>query len=217
MKSRSTEILNKIQNLLTDELKKKGFKKSGRTYNRTIERGLVQVINLQNGLRNMEGKFTVNLGVYIEELDEAKSNRSIIKEYDCAIRVRLNELILNKDLWYNLNDNFHEITSKIINGLKQEGLEWFKLFNSREKIIENLQKKSIGNFKNSNRSILDAAIIQLNLDTDRGTKIFKDYFNSIKNNKPHKDYVARLANVHSIEIKYSASNEGVDFIDSLLE
>ncbi|WP_369993634.1 DUF4304 domain-containing protein [Winogradskyella sp.] len=217
MKSKNTEVLNKIQNLITDELKEKGLSKSGRTYNSTIEKGLVHVVNFQNGKRSMQGKFTVNLGVYIEELDEVKSNNSTKKEYDCAIRVRLKELISNKDVWYNLNEDFHKTSHRITKDLKQEGMEWFELFNSREKIIQNLQKKSIGNFKNRNRAILDAALIQLNFDTNEGTKIFKDYFNSIKNNTPHKDYVARLANVNGIDIGYSASDEGFDFLKSLLK
>lgn len=80
------------------KLKPVGFKKNGRTFNRRLDDGIIQVINLQSGrypigqgykipgLReNLYGKFVVNLGVCIESLYKFQSpteNKKYYKEYD---------------------------------------------------------------------------------------------------------------------------------------
>lgn len=220
MKSINSKNLDIIQNLVDRELKENNFRKAGRTYNRTIEKGLIQVINFQLGTRGMEGQFTINLGVYIEELDEINTpnNKSLKKEYECGIRVRLSELTDNDDSWIQLREiNHNIIANKIITDLNNEGATWFKYFNSRKKIIENLQKQSIGNFKNRTRAKLDAALILLKINKEEGVKIFKDYFNSISDNVPHKNYVAKLANTHNIEIQYDITDNNDEFLKSLLQ
>jgi hypothetical protein len=72
------KALDDIQKALTAFLKPLGFKKKGRSYNRHVSDGLVQVVNLQMGqfpigdyvipgLRESHyGRFTVNLGVALE-------------------------------------------------------------------------------------------------------------------------------------------------------
>lgn len=216
-KSKNVVVLNKIQEIITLELKAQGYQKSGRTFNKEISKGLIHVINFQMGLRSMEGQFTVNLGVFIEELDQmkAKNTKSIKKEYECSIRTRLNELIINEEEWFDLKNNPIQTAKIISNSLAKEGMQWFKSFNSREVIIKNLQKLSVGKFNNRSRSKLDAALIQLNINTEKGVKIFKSYFHSINDNKPHKDYVAKLASSKNIELEYSQSNEESEFLKSL--
>ena len=80
-KSSQAAKVDEIQAALHAWLKPKGFRKQGRTFNRTTDDGLVQVINIQMGAsdppgtvyipglrENLYGWFTVNLGVYVPEV-----------------------------------------------------------------------------------------------------------------------------------------------------
>ncbi len=74
--------LDIVQKEVVRFLKPLGFKNKGRTFNRETEQGVWQVINFQSGqfplgdkyvvpgLReDMYGKFTVNLGVFVQEFN----------------------------------------------------------------------------------------------------------------------------------------------------
>ena len=73
------KTLDEIQKLVHSELKADGFKKKGRTHNKTLENGIIQVVNFQMakyefdsvveipGIRtNLYGNFAVNIGVLYE-------------------------------------------------------------------------------------------------------------------------------------------------------
>jgi hypothetical protein len=105
------ETLNEIQKLIHTELKADGFKKKGRTHNKVLDNGIVQVINFQMGqfqfdnvieipglIENLYGQFTINIGVFVPELYEKifdPKPKSFIQEFDCEIRTRL----LQKNVW----------------------------------------------------------------------------------------------------------------------
>jgi len=84
------KALDDIQKALTGFLKPVGFKKKGRTYNRHVGDGLVQVVNLQMGqfpigdyvipgLRESHyGRFTVNLGVALQAVRAIESGRELV-------------------------------------------------------------------------------------------------------------------------------------------
>src|SRR5271166_4348158 len=86
-----------------------GFNASGTTLHRVNDAQLVEVVNLQAGLRRLAGKSAVNLGIYIPEvslllgksstLEEARANVTP-RETECMIRERLSTLVFGKDLRY---------------------------------------------------------------------------------------------------------------------
>ncbi|WP_373400035.1 DUF4304 domain-containing protein [Algoriphagus halophilus] len=211
--------LDEIQKLVHQDLKPNGFKKKGRTHNKTVDTGLIQAVNFQMGQfpigdnyvvpgirESYYGKFTVNLGVYVDELDELKGNktRTFVQEYDCAIRKRLEHLTKGQDKWWTLDDNYEQTAQEIIDGLNSQGQTWFDLFDTRDKIVKNLQDKSYEFFLTP-RAKLDAAIVQLNIDRQDGERLFQEYYDSVDDKKPHKKYVADLMYRLKIKIKPAPS------------
>lgn len=206
--------LDSIQKEVHQFLKPLGFKKRGRTFNRETETGLFQVINFQSGQypigenyeipgirESLYGKFTVNFGVCVEELyliEFPKKSQPFYQDYDCQIRERL-ETILNKtDSWWKIDSDSDKISNMIIDGLKTKGFDWFKLFDTREKIIQNW-----GDYADANspRAKLDVALIVLQTDKLKGAKLIQEYYNDLgKDRKGHKKYVIELAKRFDIEI-----------------
>lgn len=206
--------LDSIQKAVHQYLKPLGFKKRGRTFNRETETGLFQVINIQSGQypigENYEipgiresfyGKFTINFGVCVEELyliEFPKKSQPFYQDYDCQIRDRLETILYKTDSWWQIDSDSTRISNMIIDGLKAKGFEWFNLFDTREKIIQNW-----GDYADANspRAKLDVALIVLQTDKIKGTKLIQEYFDSIENDrKPHKKYVIDLAKRFDIDI-----------------
>ena len=198
-------ILDNLQKEVFLSLKPIGFKKQGRTLNRTVNKGIIQVINFQSGqfplgdsyeipgLReNLYGKFTINLGVCVSELYDilvSTKTKTFFQEYDCQIRTRLPILLYGKDQWWNLYENSIDTSMQIITGLQNTGFAWLELFDSREKICQNL---TIQPEEYSPASKLKIALIILQSDKIKGTRLLKEYYESL-DNKSHKDYVMNLA------------------------
>jgi len=152
-KSDNVKYLNEIQKEVHQYLKPLGFKKSGRTFNRQTEDGVWQVINFQSGQfpigENYEipgfresfyGKFTVNMGIIINELYKIQikgKEKSFYQDYDCQIRTRLPQLIWQNDYWWNINSETAKTSEQIIEGLNQKGISWLDMFETREKICKN--------------------------------------------------------------------------------
>ncbi len=94
---RGGEIANLINRIVDDAIAEPlaaaGFKRSGRTWRRTLDNGLVHVVDVQWSPRDrgVEGSFGLGAGVYSRELAESialyKPTRSP-KEYDCQVRLR---------------------------------------------------------------------------------------------------------------------------------
>lgn len=196
------------------KMKPLGFKKNGRTFNRRLDDGIIQVINFQSGqypltdnyevpgLReNLYGKFVVNMGVCVESLFKFQfltENKKYYKEYDCQIRARLGTLLTGQDYWWKITDDNTKITEEIILGLETIGSDWFAGVDTKEKIITNL-----GNlpYDCSPRVKLDVALIVWFDNKEKGKELIVEYYNSIgSSNKAHKDYVKDLAKEIGIEV-----------------
>jgi len=110
-KSPFRESVDEIQRVLRDLVRPHGFRSKGRTFNRTTEDGLTQVIGLQMaasdppgttripGFReNLHGRFTVNLGVYVPEVAAqlGVSAPSWVQDSHCCVRARLGALCAEK-------------------------------------------------------------------------------------------------------------------------
>lgn len=206
--------LDIVEKEVFSKLKPLGFKKNGRTFNRQLEGGIIQVINLQSGqhpigknyivpgLReNLYGKFVVNLGVCVESLFKFEfptETKKYYKEYDCQIRDRLGTLLKGQDYWWTITDDNKKITEEIIVGLETKGLEWFLGVDTKEKIINNFGHLP---YRSSPRAKLDIALLVWFDDKKKGSELFREYYDNIQSTKTgHKEYVRDLANELKIEL-----------------
>ena len=88
------KLINRIvDDAITAPLAAAGFKRTGRTWRRYLDDGVVQVVNIQWSPRNagVEGWFTLNAGVYFPELAKSLALFPLTKtpkEYDCHLRER---------------------------------------------------------------------------------------------------------------------------------
>jgi Domain of unknown function (DUF4304) len=88
------KLINHIVNdAIAEPLAAAGFERFGRTWRRTLQNGLVHVVNVQWSprQRGVEGIFGLNAGVYSRELAESIAlykPTSSPKEYDCQVRLR---------------------------------------------------------------------------------------------------------------------------------
>jgi len=213
------ETLNEIQKLIHAELKADGFKKKGRTHNKVLDNGIVQVINFQMGQfqfdnvieipglrKNLYGQFTINIGVFVPELYEkifAPKPKSFIQEFDCEIRTRLSQKIFGEDKWFPISADYEKTAEFINENLNSIGKEWFDRFDNRKKIVTELTQSKVIEF--SPRQKLSGAIIELEIDRENGERIFKEYYNSVEENKPHKKFVIELAKKLKIKLNEKAS------------
>lgn len=143
--------VDEVQATLHAKLKGLGFKKSGRTFNRTTADGLVQVITVQMGAHdppgtnyipglreNLYGWFTINLGVYVPEVARHHGGgeaKGFVKEYQCCVRSRLGELGPEKtDLWWR-NDAVDTVVPDLVERLDRDGLPFLERFRSRDAIL----------------------------------------------------------------------------------
>ena len=87
-------LINRIVNeAIAEPLAAAGFTRSGRTWRRALDNGLMHVVNVQWSPRErgVEGTFSLNAGVYALELAESIAvyqPTSSPKEYDCHVRLR---------------------------------------------------------------------------------------------------------------------------------
>ena len=98
------------------QLKASGFRRFRTDFNKPTEPGLVHVVGFQGN--KWGGSFTVNLGVYVREVDQlfddwwGQSKRAgvpgegaAVKEYDCWLRARLGDIRKEgNDKWWNYGD-----------------------------------------------------------------------------------------------------------------
>lgn len=206
--------LDIVEKEVFSKLKPLGFKKNGRTFNRQLEDGIIQVINFQSGqhpigenyvvpgLReNLYGKFVVNLGVCVESLYKFQyptENKKYYKEYECQIRDRLGTLLKGQDYWWTITDDNKKITEEIIVALETKGLEWFSGIDTKGKIIKNYGHLP---YRSSPRAKLDIALLVWFDDKEKGSILFREYYNNIQPAKSsHKDYVRDLAKELKIEL-----------------
>ena len=96
MSSRASSFNKALREIAVPTLSAHGFKFDGsRTFRQlSSDRRTCKIINFQLGQRSMEGKFTVNLGVFTEG-DFPGISASRANEYDCQFerRTRIGALI----------------------------------------------------------------------------------------------------------------------------
>lgn len=203
--------LDEIQAKVYEAIKPLGFRKKGRTFNREAdEKGIFQVINFQAGpyelapaippfRLNLYGKFTVNLGVLIKELydfEDWHKQTDFYQEVYCQARERLPVRLYGKDIWWDLTDVTGPTADTVIEGLKTSGLEYFRLYDTREKFRANFGKFSDA----PPRAGLDIALMVLHSDRLEGERLFREYYFQSDPARPHHSYLGELAIKLGIEI-----------------
>ena len=93
---------------LTPELRKAGYRKSGRTFHK-VDDDCTKVLNLQFSKHNTkkQGSFTINLGIHfpaLHQLAEWVPFSGPPKEYQCEVRMRIGYLMADKkDGWWMID------------------------------------------------------------------------------------------------------------------
>lgn len=203
------EKLDRIQEDISHNLKPLGFRKRGRTFNRRTDKRIVQVINFQMGqfpIGNQEipglresfyGKFTINLGILIEDLfilNAPGELKSFYQEYDCQIRKRLSHLLFYEDKWWTLSEEID--TELLFKQIEGTALNWLYQFSTLDAFFENWSKAEEITAK------LNYGIMKLKIDREEGSRIVRDYINELGDlNTGHKQYVINLATELGVNLK----------------
>jgi len=127
-------------------LKQHGFTKSGRDFHRQRERDW-QVVNVQASQGNLgeDGKFTVNLGVYVSAVAALAGTPALEgkpKEHSCTVRERIGMLMREQnDHWWNVSPSISsEQTAKdVASAVEQFGIPWLEAHLRLETIAETLK------------------------------------------------------------------------------
>lgn len=153
-KSKAAEEMDELQSRLRPFFLDHGFKMRSRTCNRLTVDGLTEVINFQMGRfdppgtsyipwfrKNLYGKFTVNVGVYVPEVAGAlfaTAPASFIGEPDCCVRVRLGMLGPERaDLWWKVRSN-SRIVAMLQTRFERDAFPFLARFDSRDAILQEL-------------------------------------------------------------------------------
>lgn len=222
-KSPVVQRLDKVQGRLAVLLKPIGFARKGRAFHRETERGIFQIIALQAGRfelgpplpdpvqhwrKDNYGEFTVNIGIYVEEMFErtnaTRNPKRVIDDSHCSIRTRLSGVTDNDDQWWSLMGDCDDLADDIGALLMHVGISFLQRFSSREHIVRDWIK-----FNDTEQSLtqvarLDVAMVLLkNGDQDGARRLFQQQL--AKTELPyHAAYVRELAG----ELGLGVLNEG---------
>jgi len=158
-KSKAAEEMDELQSQLRPFLEQHNFRMRSRTCNRVTPDGLTHVINFQMGRfdppgtsyipwfrKNLYGKFTVNVGVYIPEvfrLTHTVEPTSFIAEPDCCVRVRLGNLgPEHEDLWWKVRAS-PRMAAELRLRLERDAIPFLKRLQSRDALLEELGKVEV--------------------------------------------------------------------------
>lgn len=143
-----------IKEKLSPVLKKRGFKKSGLTWNKNCQE-FIQVINIQRS-KYYDPELidiTLNMGIFYTPVFEIvwdKTAPKIAKEVDCLLRTRIGPVLMNdfsgktKDQWWRIepNTDVDRIALEFLNNLESTVMPFLDSFTDLYKI-----KEFLNNFK----------------------------------------------------------------------
>jgi hypothetical protein len=183
-KSNFAKNLDALQAHVTAFLKPLGFRKKGRTYNRTTEDGLVQAVNFQMGAfpigdyvipgirESFYGKFAVNLGVLLPcvyETEQQKPVPDFTQEHYCSIRRRLGTLAFGSDHWFELTSDIPTLATTVVQLFDRFGLPFVEQFPNYASVLAYYDAHGDLPSQTSGRASLEAAIVAHYLGDARRT------------------------------------------------
>jgi hypothetical protein len=213
-KSELARTMDELQSQLHPLLKQCGFRKHGRTYNRTTADGITHVIGFQMGsfdppgityfpgLReNLYGRFTVNLGVYVPEVARDLMRfevKSVAHDCDCYIRTRLGRSPRD-EIWWNVCLDRRVIT-ELTERFQHEAFPLFQRFESRDHIINELRHETDNTDLVSVPRLVCAVILLQRGERDEARRLLAAQARDYTRNPNHPTYVIELARRLGVEI-----------------
>ncbi len=208
-KSEFAKHLDTLQAQVAAFLKPLGFRKKGRTHNRSTPRGLVHVVSFQMGQfpigehyvipgfrESFYGRFAVNLGVLLPCVCETESQKSVpefVQEYHCTIRARLGSLAFGEDRWFELTADTSALATTLVQMLDKFGLPFFEQFPDYPSVLAYFEAHGDLPFQNSKRATLEAAIVAHHLgEGQRAQRLLAQAHTT--DHKEFRQYVSVLAN-----------------------
>jgi hypothetical protein len=173
-KSAFAAALDEVQQPMTALLKNLGFRRRGRTYNRTVADGVVHAVNFQMGqfpigdyviagLReSYYGRFTVNLGVMLPavlKLESGQDPPAFVPEHYCEIRERLGTLVYGDDVWWDLDHQIAATARSMVELMDRAGLPFLDQYESYSSVVSQLDEGGTLPSSNAGRSALVGALI----------------------------------------------------------
>jgi hypothetical protein len=207
-KSAYVTPLDEIQLAVTAFLKPLGFKKSGRTYNRGVEDGIIHVVNFQMGeypigeyvipgiRESFYGRFTVNLGVMLPAVRDTEfaTSKPFVQEYDCEIRRRLGPLTrAGEDVWWDLDYHIAETGVALVEIMRGKGVPFLNRFPNYAAVLYTLEEDGELPSKNPGRSALVGGLICHRLGRPVDAREWFARATAYANTLPHKGFVAHVA------------------------
>jgi len=143
------ELAKSISLALHQILKPADFRKRANSFNRSAEDGLVHHISVQLGaydpsgkhavpglVPDLYGRYRVNLGVYVPEMNRMGSPRSPwVNDYDCQLRWGLGDFMPGGfDQWWDLRDRLS--VEEVSGVLAQKALPHLDRFRDAERVLE---------------------------------------------------------------------------------
>lgn len=144
-----SKLIDEVLKLgLTPLMKEQGFRKTGRDYRRRVNDNW-DILNVQSSQGNVgpNGKFTINLGVYlpaISNLVSSYSPESAPKEYECTIRVRIGSLMPQKaDFWWQIHPatDIGNLAKEVSLTTSKYVLDWFEAHHDPKQVAEALRSQ----------------------------------------------------------------------------
>ncbi|MCG8360791.1 MAG: DUF4304 domain-containing protein [Kiloniellales bacterium] len=142
-----------IKELIQPLLKSLGFKNKGLQWNR-VRGEFVDVVTVQEAKHSTPERqvITLNLGVFVKPFYEAvwqKSPGGFVTEADCAVRVRLGDLVQRKpygdalDQWWEIEAvprGDGSAGKEIENALRDLGIPFLERFDKLDAVADHLHK-----------------------------------------------------------------------------
>lgn len=195
---------------LHPELKSAGFRKRRHSFNRSVEDGVVEVINFQAGQKlapgadpiprlrpDLYGRLTVNLGVAVREAWEQytrfeKEFPDFANAYDCQIRVRLGQVTGGaEDTWWPLSRDDSLVAIQIREGLIGPGLHWLERRATRTRILDIWATGGLGALPTATALPIVMVLRHTGRD-DEAAAVLREYYDSVTP-PPHRIYVFDVA------------------------
>jgi hypothetical protein len=217
--------MDDLQLSLRPFLKKHGFRLQARTCNRTTADGLTHVVNFQMSRfdspgtsyfpwlrKNLYGKFTVNVGVYVPEVGLAEygaQSRTFVPEVYCCIRMRLGQLGGKSDVWWSLPGNKATIQDIQVR-IERDAFPFLARCENRDGVLQEL---ALGTGTLTPR-ISRAIILAHRGEFDDARELLRNQINATPSAK-HCEYVQQIAERLNLGPSHHGTSKGPKFTNRL--